>query len=188
MNCILNRKPRIIFDMDDVIVDYLGVLINDYNLKYATNYTIDDCKSWSLKDSFGANIEEFICPKGRFVDLPIKDDSVSYIKEIINSGRYDVFIATACPPHSYIEKYEWIREYMSFFNTNRLIPCTEKSAIWGDVIIDDKPSNIDEFIKNSPINSTGFLMDMPHNKNETKYNRICNLSNMLEILDNMFYK
>lgn len=187
-NEYINRKPRIIIDMDDVIVDYIGILIQDFNVKYGTSYSIEDCTSWYLEDIFGENINEFIYFTGRFNDLPIKNNAVSHIKNIIDSGRYDVFIVTACKPQGFMEKYNWVKKYMPFFIKDRLIPCSEKSAIWGDVIVDDKIANIDDFVKNSPLKEVnGIVVDMPHNRMDNTYIRIKDLSNLLNILDDIYY-
>lgn len=189
---ILGRKPRIVLDMDDVIVDYVGTILKEYNQQYNTNYTINDCTEWHLENIFGTAINDYIYFQGRFDDLPIKNNSVKYIKDIIESNRYDVFIVTASPPQGFIEKYNWVKKYMPFFNLNRLIPCSEKSAIWTDVIVDDKYSNVVEVINKTPLETPtfGFVYDMPHNRADESLSnckRIKDLSNLLGYLDELFY-
>lgn len=190
----LKRKPRIVFDMDDVIVDYVGTIVKEFNEDHLTQYTIEDCTEWKLESVFGQAINDYIYFEGRFDDLPIKKDSVKYIEELINSDRYDVFIVSACPPQGFIEKYNWLKKYMPFFNLNRLIPCSEKSAIWCDCIVDDKLDNIEELITNPVINTIGFIYDMPHNRNDEnaitkKENtiRINDLSDLMKRLDDIYY-
>lgn len=191
---ILKRRPRVVFDMDDVIVDYVGTIVEEFNEDNGTNYTVEDCKEWKLEKIFGQAINDYIYFNGRFDDLPIKNNSVTYINKLIESGRYDIFIVSACPPQGFIEKYNWIKKYMPLFNLNRLIPCCEKSAIWCDCIVDDKLDNIKELITNPIINTIGFIYDMPHNrvdddlfKKENNVYRIKDLSNMLNDLDNIYY-
>lgn len=183
----VNRKPRIILDMDDVIVEYIESVLEDYNNEKSTNYTINNCTTWTLSDILGKDVINYLNSKGRFNDLKIKNNADIYIKELIDSNRYDVFIVTACKPDAYIEKINWLNKYMPFFDKNRLIPATEKSAVWGDVIIDDKIDNVVEFTNTMP-SSIGILYDMPHNVSCEKFKRVYSLKNLLYVLDNIFYE
>lgn len=180
------RRPRVIFDMDDVIVEYIESVLEDYNKDKNTNYKIKDCTTWTLSDIFGKDILNYLNTKGRFENLKIKRKSTVYIKEIIDSNRYDVFIVTACKPEAYLEKLKWLKTYMPYFNENRLIPATEKSSVWGDVIIDDKADNIIKYIDIMP-NAIGLLYNMPHNKDCKNLKRIYSLKNILDVLDDIFY-
>lgn len=177
-------KPRILFDMDDVLVEYIESVIGDYNKDFDTNYTIKDCTKWELKEVFGDKILDYLNTEGRYRYLDIKKNSDKVIKEIIDTNRYDVFIVTACEPSAYEEKVEWLKEFMPFFDTKRIIPAVEKTAIWGDILVDDKIENLEQF---EELIGTGIVFDMPHNQYSNQFKRIYNLEELLPILDKMFY-
>lgn len=180
-----NRKKRVLLDMDDVIVDFMGDVIVDYNKDHSSiPLRLDDCICWNLESILGPIIFKYIYKKGRFLNLKIKNNSTIYIKELIDSGRYDVFIVTACPHKYFLEKSIWLDKYMPYFDKERVICTAEKTAIWGDVLIDDKLDNIKSFTE---LIGEGILMDMPHNRNCNDFKRIYSLENILEILDEMFY-
>lgn len=177
-------KPRVLLDMDDVIVYFMERIIEDYNKDYKTNYTIEDCTKWEITDIFGNEILYYFNKEGICRNLEIKNNSDKFIKEIIESNRYDVFIVTACSPSSYLDRVEWVKEYMPYFNTERIIPAVEKSAIWADVLVDDNIYNVEEF---NELIGTGIVYDMPHNRHTDEYKRINNLGELLPVLDEMFY-
>lgn len=177
-------KPRILFDMDDVLVEYIESVIEDYNKDFGTNYTIKDCTEWELKKIFGDKILYYLNTEGRFRYLDIKKNADKVMKEIIDTNRYDVFIVTACKPSAFEEKVEWLKEFMPFFDTRRIIPAIEKTAVWGDILIDDKIENLEQF---EELIGKGIVFDMPHNQHSNQFERIYNLEELLPILDNIFY-
>lgn len=178
------RKPRVIFDMDDVIFDFLQSVLDDYNKDHGTHYTLEDCTKWNLSEIFGNEINKYIYKPGRFLNLKVKNNAAQYIKDLIDTNRYDVFIVTACPHEFFIEKSISLENTLPFFNKDRLIPTSEKTAIWGDVIIDDKVDNVKAF---DELIGEGILYDMPHNRGNYPYKRISSLKNIIKILDEMFY-
>ena len=177
----LKRKPRILFDMDDVLVDFLGGFIEEYNNEYKTNVDIKECDVWNLDKVLTGDIYKIMNRDNFIRNLKPKGNSIEVIKRLIDKG-YDVFIVSACSPKGYIEKLLWLEEYMPFFNRDRLIPCSEKSAIWGDILIDDKISNLDDFSKIGE----GVIFDMPHNKTDKSYKRFKSLEAFEEYIDDKF--
>lgn len=72
--------------------------------------------------------------------VPIKDAIPSF-KAL--SNHHDTYILTAPSnrnPHCYTEKRLWVEEHLGFDATERLIICSNKALLNGDILIDD---NID---------------------------------------------
>ena len=182
---IAKRKPRVLFDMDDVIVDFLGGLLENFNYKYGTNFSKKDVDVWNLEHTLGSNVWGIMNEPGFFLNLKPKGNSIEIIKRIIDNG-FDVLIVTACDPDAYKEKLEWIKHHMPYFNKGRLIPCSEKSVIWGDILIDDKIANLHNFAK------IGFgeavIFDMNHNKGNYPYKRFSDLESFEIYIYNKFIK
>lgn len=182
-----NNRPRILFDMDDVINDFLGTLIEDYNKANSASVERSDITDWDLTKCKCLNAAEamkLFKKKGFFLSIPPKASSVVAINTMIESTKYDIYIVTACGSvEEYKEKQEWLKKYIPAFNLNRLIMCSEKNIIRGDVLVDDKPQNL---IECSPYMRC-MLYDMPTNKSCKGFKRVSSLMEVLAILERMFY-
>lgn len=179
-----NNRPRILFDMDDVITNFLGSVIDIYNKRKGTSFSIEEVRSWDLSENFDEDIFQIFREDGFFLQLEEKNESTKVVRDLIESTRYDIFIITACnSAYELVEKVEWMRKFIPDFNLDRLISCKEKSIIRGDLIVDDK---IDNLIECSPFMEC-ILYDMPHNRECTSFQRIRNLQELLPILEEKFY-
>ena len=178
------NKPRILFDLDDVITDFADELVSRYNKKYGTNFTKDHCYKWELNEIFEHNILELIDEEDFFESVKPKKGAVEYMEKWIKSGRYDIFVVTSClKPENYVKKVKWFEKYMPLFPIGRVIPLTEKSAVWGDILIDDRPKNLIEWRDVSEtMPRLCLLFDAPHNKSCDSFIRVHNF----EFLDNLF--
>ena len=115
--------------MDGVLVDLHSSI---------TNY-LD--KNPSLKDKFKG------CPDhipGIFRDpLPIKG-AIDAIKKLVDSDKYDMFIATSAPwgnPSSLTDKRYWLEKWFGRTFHKKLITTHRKDLLIGDYLIDDRLRN-----------------------------------------------
>jgi 5'-nucleotidase len=182
-----NNRPRILFDCDDVITDFLGTLLKEYNKRKGTNLHKTEFRSWNLLDApdVDQDIINIFHEPGFFEKVPPKGHSVDVIQQLIESTRYDVYVVTACSSvEELAEKRYWFQHMIPSFNTNRIIMCNEKSLVRGDLIVDDKVANLDQC---APYMKC-ILYSMPTNKGDKTYRRIRSLQEVLPILDETFYK
>lgn len=177
------RKPRILFDQDDVLADFLGAVVEKLNKKYNKNYSIEQCTSWNLVKNFGKESIEIINEKGFFYNLKPKKDAIEVLKRMYTSGKYDIRIVTASMPNSYEEKLEWIKKYMPFFKEEHFISCKNKSSVWGDILIDDAEHNLIDFSKLG----ISIIYDMPHNRHVKGFKRVYDLKEAEDYIENLFY-
>lgn len=178
----LNR-PRVLLDMDDVITNFLGYLLKVYNNQTGKDVKIEEFRSWDLTTVVGPEVFDIFKEEGFFSKLPQKNDSISVLKQLIESTRYDVYIITACTTvHELAEKIDWMNKMLPTFNPKRIIMCTEKEIINGSLIVDDKLDNLDRC---APFMHT-IVYDMPHNQ-ECEHRRIKKLQELPEILEELFY-
>lgn len=177
------NRPRVLLDMDDVITDFLGGLISVYNDRKGTHLKIEDVRSWDLSE-IDPEIINMYKEAGFFTRLKPKQSAIPTIRQLIESTRYDIYIITACSePEEYAEKVAYMKEILPSFNTKRIISCKEKDIIRGDIIVDDCVANL---IACEPYMDC-ILMDMPHNQNCDRFQRIKNLSELIPLLDKTYY-
>jgi len=168
---IERRKPRILFDQDDVLFDFMGELIRRHNKHTGENRLVEECLTWDIEKYYGREIMDIIKAPGFFRDLPPKAKSLETFERMYLSGDYDIRIVTSVMSHGYSGKIESILKNMPYFDLKHFIACSDKGSVWGDYLIDDGLHNQKSFEGIG----TGILFDMPHNRLCNDYVRVSTL-------------
>lgn len=181
------NRPRILLDCDDVITNFLGHLVETWNQTVqdeTKKIDIEDIKSWDLSKYADPSIYDIFRSQGFFEELRAKEYSISTIKQLIESTRYDIYVVTDCgTPYELAEKLRWFQRYIPEFNTLRIISIKEKDMIRGDILVDDKIANLDACARYMDC----IIYDMPSNQGVTRYPRIKTLKDLIPILEEKFY-
>lgn len=114
---------KVYIDMDDVITDYSGA----YKTALQKEPRIRFPQS----------------QYGFFQKLVPIDNAIESVNHLVNTPDIEPYILTAPSirnPFSYTEKRVWIETYFGIDFTSRLIICSDKSLLRGDVLVDDNPS------------------------------------------------
>lgn len=179
-----NNRPVVLFDMDDVITDCLGGVIERWNALKGTSFERNDVTNWNIDSCLGKGAHQVFFEQGFFLGLKEKNNSIRVIRELIKSAKYDIYIVTACQSAQEIqEKMMWLERHIPEFNLKRFIACKEKHMLRSDIIFDDRPENLDACQKHMDC----VLYDMPHNVKTKKYERIFDFQQVPEILEKRFY-
>jgi 5'-nucleotidase len=163
---------RIIIDMDEVIADPMGEMIEWYRKEYASDVDWDKMLtgSWvkGFPDEHQSLVMERIMSPGFFRHLPVMEDCVDVIREL--NKRYEVFIVSAAMefPNSLKDKLEWLLEHFPFLTWKQVALTGSKDLVHGDYMIDDHVKNLKGF-KGKP-----YLFTAAHNLEITGYDRINN--------------
>jgi len=78
--------------------------------------------------------------RGFFENLVPIEGGIETVKYLKQSKNYEPYILTAPSEHnplSYTEKRIWIEKHLGFDFVERLIICSNKSLLKGDILIDD---------------------------------------------------
>lgn len=183
------NRPIVLLDMDDVITNCLRSAVKNYNTQYGTSFNYKDCNIYGLEQFFGCERErvlDLFREEGFFENLTPKPGSVGAINKLIRSTLYDLYVVTATSDEDgseLVEKIRWFNNYIPKFNTKRIIACRDKHIIRGDVLVDDKVSNLDAC---APYMQC-ILMDSPTNQDCKDYIRIRSLKSLPPLLETMFY-
>ena len=124
-----NVKKIVYIDMDGVLVD-LG---KEFDKFYELNP--------HLKDKFKS------CPDhipGIFRNPPPIEGAIEAVKKLAESGKYELFIATAAPwgnPDAATDKRYWIEEYFGDLFRKKMVVTHLKNMLRGDYLIDDRTAN-----------------------------------------------
>ncbi len=163
-------KQWIGIDMDEVIADTLGELLDRYNRDFNAEVSKSDLtgrRFWELipKEHQGHVIAYF--EDGEiFADLPVFENSVEVIERL--QSKYEVFITTAAMevPSSFNAKFRWLARHFPFIPSSHIVFCGDKSVLAVDFLIDDNARHFER------LQGEGILFTAPHNVNETRYRRV----------------
>ena len=170
METTTKTKSRIGIDMDEVIADTLGELLQRYNRDFGSELSKADLtgrRFWELvpKERHGRVIAYF--DDGEiFADLPVFENSPEVVQEL--QERYEVFITTAAMevPSSFNAKFRWLARHFPFIPASHIVFCGDKSVLAVDYLIDDYSRHFER------LSGEGILFTAPHNLNETRYRRV----------------
>lgn len=163
---------RITLDMDDVLADTHGKLIDFALNEFESIHVADDFRQHPLRELLHpkqmSKVFEYVQRSGFFQDIPVMQDAISTVQEL--SQYYEIFVATAAMefPNSFREKYDWLATHFPFIPWSNLVFCGNKSIIASDYLIDDHVKNMLSFT------GKGILYSAPHNLKETAWPRVAN--------------
>ncbi|HTQ66082.1 MAG TPA: hypothetical protein VMI12_14885 [Puia sp.] len=163
---------RIIVDMDEVMADPMGDMINWYKKEYGLDVDYQKMLGGSWVRGFPEHhqpiVRERLFSEGFFRRLSVMKDSVDVLKEM--NKKYEVFIVSAATefPNSLKDKLEWLIENFPFFTWKQLVLCGDKRLVQGDYMIDDHVRNLQHF------NGKKYLFTSAHNLDVSGYDRINN--------------
>ncbi|MGR3812384.1 5' nucleotidase, NT5C type [Jiulongibacter sp. NS-SX5] len=143
-------KQRLIIDMDDVMADTGGAIIDLYNKHFKTSYQKSDLLEqdiWNeeLKANYVDELRSKLHEPGFFRNLSVMTGAKEVIKEL--HEKYDLFVVSAAMefPNSLKEKSEWLDEHFPYIHWKNRVLCGDKSIIKGDIMIDDHDKNLSVF-------------------------------------------
>ena len=161
------KRPVVLLDTDGVKADFLKHALQVVNRITGKHFTPDSFPSWDIFDTIGkeheaACYEEFnkegFC--AGFDVYPGAIEGVQLVQEIA-----DVYVVTS-PTHSspfwMWERTQWLKKHFGISHKN-VIHCSAKRLVRGDVLVDDKPDHIADWIEVNP-EGMGLLWDQPYNR------------------------
>lgn len=162
------RKLRILVDMDDTIENFCETLVFMLNERFGLSVKPEDVIEWDLKKAFPTlTASDIFAPTNeaefwkRVKPLP---GAVEFLKQIHKDG-HDIVIVTASNPESVpLKLNHMLFRFFPFISRKNVIIASRKDLIRGDVLIDDAPHNLENFIGDK------ILMTANHNKNYQEAN------------------
>jgi 5'-nucleotidase len=160
---------RLIVDMDDVMADATGQLINFYEREFGVRVTRESLNHQDEGIGFPGHKEvvmQFPFRDGFFKNMEINPNCQEIVQEL--NKKYELFIVSAAMefPQSLPEKLWWLKEHFPFLGWKQFVFCGSKAVVHGDYMIDDLPHNLERF------NGEKFLFTAPHNMQFNHYTRL----------------
>ncbi|GAB1309152.1 5'-3'-deoxyribonucleotidase [Urechidicola sp. KH5] len=167
----------IFIDMDGVMADSYKKHVELYNKEFnATfNHKLLIGEVWeNVPEEHQSNVKGHCFREHYFSSLEPMKDSIWAIEKL--TKKHDVYVASAAMeyPLSLKEKSEWLDIYFPFIPWKNRILCGNKSILKGDLLIDDRARNLENFEGDT------ILFTANHNLNEDRFTR---MNNWKEIVD-----
>lgn len=157
----MTKKLQLAIDADDVLVNFGGSLVSQYNQEYGKSVTVEELlTTWNLNENVeeGEDLYEIMNRPGMFRNLKAFDDVVDGLNALIEAG-HEVIISTAGNRNAYNDKYENFKELFPMIPEEQILMIKRKDLLYLDVMIDDGPHNI--IASNCKVN---IIMDRPWNR------------------------
>ncbi len=154
-------------DCDDVIINFLNVLVDEYNKKHGTNHTVEnDIKDWYIdKTIFKHGLFESLNDPNIIFKMKLKDDNIkSVLKKYHEKGVKFLLVSATREVGTFDKKLELLKQCGVYEYFDGFINTECKHVVKADVLIDDYIGNLDTYKKYHPFAWT-LLYDMPHNQN-----------------------
>jgi 5'(3')-deoxyribonucleotidase len=169
-------RKRILLDVDDVLGDFTTPFLQILSHHTKRAWTIDDFSSWDLFTAIPAEFRETVLGElekpGWCRSIKPTEGSVEAVREL--QSFCDVYVVTS-PYHTETWVYErtlWLREHFQIDFPHTVFTAA-KYVVVGDVLVDDKPLNIEKWLEHHP-HGTGMLWDYPHTRSESVGIRVAN--------------
>lgn len=182
-----SRKPRVLLDVDGVLGDFCGHLLNFMSSIEGLGElpTKEELTKWDIFEFFNSQqrtAAQSILKSGHFwAVMPTLDRAIIAVKSL---EAADIVVHYVTSPWD--ECFGWAdvrRDWLvRYFGARRQAVHTaaEKHVYHGDVFVDDKPEHVYAWHKehqDHPGHHVAFMYDQPYNKNEKWPNRLDGWSN-----------
>lgn len=167
---MLNGKPVVILDVDDVVAKCVAEMTEEVFEKTGKQYTEDDIKTWdffdTIHDEIHPGIEDFVTTrmrqKGWCLKLQPFPGSHEGLKELQKIA--EVFFCTSPFNSEYWEheRRAWLYKHFQI-PSKRIIQGKPKFLVRGELLVDDKIDNCTEWVDYDERGIAG-IWDRPHNR------------------------
>lgn len=132
---------KIAIDVDDVLNDLMGVVLNLFNVQHNKQYKLEDFTAYDLDacmDHQDANqLKKYFNLPMVWSHLQPIDDAVESVRVLVAEG-HDVYLVTNHNPDGYGMKFAWICRYFPFVKPENVACMAAKGLLNVDIMIEDK--------------------------------------------------
>ena len=132
-------------DMDNVLCNLQEVVIDLFNKRHGTNYTMEDFTDYDVAQILPKN--EAILMKTMYGEDNLYSNvkpipgAQNAIEKLINAG-HQIYVVSDVIPKTYAEKVEWLRFYFPQIDEAHICAMKHKHMFKADILIEDNMANL----------------------------------------------
>lgn len=132
-------------DVDNVLCNLQEVIVNLFNERYNTHYTLNDFTEYDvmnvLPTAEAIEMQNMYGETGLYNLVKPLPGAQDALKKLVNEG-HQVYLVTDAIPKTYGEKVEFIHRYFPFIDDSHIVAMKHKHLFRCDVLIEDNLSNL----------------------------------------------
>ena len=130
----------IAIDVDDVICNLQEVVIDLFNKRYGSHYTIDDFNSYDIMNVLPTQdaivMKDMYSEHGLYDKVKPMPGAQEALEKLINLG-HQIYLVTAAIPKTYDEKVAFIHRFFPYIDDGHIVAMKHKWMFKADVMIED---------------------------------------------------
>jgi 5'(3')-deoxyribonucleotidase len=132
-------------DIDNTLCNLQEVVVNLFNERYATHYTLNDFTEYDVMNVLPT--EDAIKMKNMYGEIGIYNTvkplpgAQNSLQKLINNG-HQVYLVTDAIPATYSDKVEFFHRYFPFIDDAHIVSMKHKYLFRCDVLVEDNFANL----------------------------------------------
>lgn len=173
-------------DLDDVVLDFLGGLVNAVNTEFGTDLRREDVREWDLHDlldpivgrSFWSWLRDRYWLWSNFPAVP---GAMGGLEKLRRKGYY-LECVTSKPDWAEAQVWKWMGKWRPPFHRVTIVGQGDNKAKFSNALflIDDKPQNVNEWAHSGRV---PILFTRPHNRRAILAKEVIRASDWAEVTD-----
>lgn len=135
----------IAIDCDNVVCNLQEVVVNLFNERYGTDYTLNDFTEYDIMNVLptaeAVKMKEIYAEPGLYDLVKPLPGAQAALQKLVNMG-HKVYIVTDAVHETYGEKVEFIRRYFPCISMDNIVCMKHKYLFKCDVLVEDNLDNL----------------------------------------------
>ena len=127
-------------DVDDTICNLQEVVVDLFNKRFGSNYTINDFTEYDIMNVLSTQdaivMKDIYGESGLYNKVKPMPGAQDTIEKLINLG-HQVYLVTAAIPETYGEKVAFIKRFFPYIDDSHIVAMKHKHMFKCDVMIED---------------------------------------------------
>ena len=127
-------------DVDDTICNLQEVVVDLFNKRFGSNYTINDFTEYDIMNVLSTQdaivMKDIYGESGLYNKVKLMPGAQDAIEKLINLG-HQVYLVTAAIPETYGEKVAFIKRFFPYIDDSHIVAMKHKHMFKCDVMIED---------------------------------------------------
>ena len=154
-------------DVDNVLCNLQEVVIDLFNKRYGSHYTMEDFTEYDIMNVLPTQdamvMQDMYGEVGLYNKVKPIPGSQEALKKLMNLG-HQVYLVTAAIPKTYGEKVAFIQRFFPYIDESHIVCMSHKWMFKADVLIED---NLQTLLAKPYFHR--ILIDMPWNQSKKDY-------------------